>query len=344
MKLLWLAFGILSVLNGTCQSGPGNTSPKTKSKATKTTSGKLENTLLWQISGNGLANPSYLFGTMHLLCADDARLSVNLKKAIKETDRIYFEIDMDDMSQMMSALKHVRMNDNTKLSDLLSKEEYDRVKLFFEKNGSMLPFSMMERFKPYMLTSLIGERSMGCEQTNGMEMSIMQEAKKYDKEILGLETAEFQAGLFDSIPYEKQAKELLNYIDSIHHFKNNTSDLAKVYREQNLEKMQQLTASESGIGEYLDLLVYDRNRRWVEQLSTILAKNSTLIAVGAGHLPGEEGMINLLRKAGYTVKPLKNTPPPPPNPPSSRRSSMLSLWRKSSSRMRSVLVSDRSLT
>lgn len=316
MKLFWLAFGILSVLSGACQSGSGNASSKSKSKpaSLKKANGALENTLLWEISGNGLSTPSYLFGTMHLLCADDARLSVNLKKAIRETDHIYFEIDMDDMGQMMNALKHVRMNDNTKLSDLLSKEEYDRVKRYFEKNGSILPFAMMERFKPYMLTSLIGEKSMGCEQTNGMEMSIMQEAKKHDKQILGLETVEFQAGLFDSIPYEKQAKELLNYIDSIHKFKDNTSDLVKVYREQNLQKMQELTMSETGIGEYLDLLVYDRNRRWIDQLSTILAKNRTLVAVGAGHLPGESGMINLLRKAGYTVKPLKNTPPPPSKP------------------------------
>jgi uncharacterized protein YbaP (TraB family) len=314
MKLLWLAFGILSVVNGACQSGSGNTSSKKTKSTSSKANGKLENTLLWEISGNGLSEPSYLFGTMHLLCADDARLSANLKKAIRETEHIYFEIDMDDLSQMMNALKHVRMNDNTKLSDLLSKEEYDRVKQFFEKNGSVLPFSMMERFKPYMLTSLIGEKSMGCEQTNGMEMSIMQEAKKYDKEILGLETAEFQAGLFDSIPYEKQAKELLNYIDSIHSFKDNTSDLVKVYREQNLQKMQELTMAEKGIGEYMDLLVYDRNRRWIIQLSDILAKSRTLVAVGAGHLPGDNGMINLLRKAGYTVKPLKNTPPPPPKP------------------------------
>jgi uncharacterized protein YbaP (TraB family) len=220
---------------------------------------------------------------------------------------------MDDLQQMMGAFKYMRMTDNTKLSDLLTKEEYTRVKEYFEKNRSILPFSMMERFKPYMLTSLISESGMGCEKTNGMEMTIMQEANQYDKEILGLETAEFQAGLFDSIPYEKQAKELLNYIDSIHTYKNNTSDLVKVYREQDLQKMEDLTVkAEGGIGEYLDLLVYNRNKRWIVQLETILHEKTTLVAVGAGHLPGEFGMIHLLRKAGYTVKPLKNIPPPPP--------------------------------
>ena len=316
MKYMWLAFGILSVLSAASQPTSNNNSKaKTKSisNTKKPVTQKLENTLLWEISGNGLKSPSYLFGTMHLLCADDARLSINLKKAIREAERIYFEIDMDDLQQMMGAFKYMRMNDNTKLSDLLTKEEYARVKDYFEKNRSILPFSMMERFKPYMLTSLISETGMGCEKTNGMEMTIMQEANQYDKEILGLETAEFQAGLFDSIPYEKQAKELLNYIDSIDNYKNNTADLVKVYREQDLQKMEDLTVkTEGGIGEYLDLLVYNRNRRWVKQLELILQEKTTLVAVGAGHLPGENGLIKLLRKAGYTVKPLKNVPPPPP--------------------------------
>src|SRR5215216_3400244 len=131
MKFMWLAFGILSVLSAASQPNPSrNTSTKSKSKpvtTAKKSAVKLENTLLWEITGNGLKSPSYLFGTMHLLCAEDARLSINLKKAIREADRIYFEIDMDDLSQMMSAFKYVRMNDNTKLSDLLTKEEYARV-------------------------------------------------------------------------------------------------------------------------------------------------------------------------------------------------------------------------
>jgi uncharacterized protein YbaP (TraB family) len=314
MKLIWLALGILSVLSAASQLNSSDKASNPKGNpASKPKNASLEKTLLWEISGNGLKTPSYLFGTMHLLCAEDARLSLNLKKAIRETQRIYFEIDMDDMAQMMSALKYARMTDNTKLSDLLTEEEYTRVKKYFETNRSILPFSMMERFKPYMLTSLIGESGMGCEKTNGMEMSIMQEANKHDKEILGLETAEFQAGLFDSIPYQKQAKELLSYIDSIDSYKNNTSELVKVYREQDLQKMEEMTVkTEGGIGEYLDLLVYNRNHRWIDQLNTILKEKSTLIAVGAGHLPGEHGMINLLRKAGFTVKPLKNPPPPPP--------------------------------
>ena len=138
----------------------------------------------------------------------------------------------------------------------------------------------------------------------------MSEAKKVDREIKGLETAEFQAGLFDSIPYKQQAKELLNYIDSIDKFKKSTEELVEVYKKQDLKKIEELTTkSESGLEDYLDLLVYGRNRRWIQSLNFILRTKPTLIAVGAGHLPGDQGMLSLLKKAGFVVKPIPNPAP-----------------------------------
>ena len=305
--------GILLILITSAQVPNKSNKPKKASSSTsakKPVNTNTENTLLWQITGNGLKKPSYIFGTMHLLCADDARLSDNLKNAIAETDQIYFEIDLDDMNQLMSTMKYIRMNDNVKLSDLLSKEEFERIKKYFNDNPSMVPFSMMERFKPYMLTSLISESGFGCETTNGMEMSIMSEAKKSGKEIKGLETTEFQAGLFDSIPYKQQAKELLNYIDSIEKFRKSTEELVEVYRKQDLKKIEELTTqSEAGLDQYLDLLVYGRNRRWMQALNFILRSKPSLIAVGAGHLPGGQGMLALLKKAGFKVKPIPNPVP-----------------------------------
>ncbi len=305
--------GIFLILISSAQVPKSNkpkasTSNKTTTK--KPAAKKPINTLLWEITGNGLQKPSYIFGTMHLLCAEDARLSDNLKKAIAETDQIYFEIDLDDMDQLMSTMKYIRMNDNVKLSDLLTKEEFERIKKYFNDHPSMIPFSMMERFKPFMITSLISESGFGCEATNGMEMSIMTEAKKTAKEIKGLETTEFQAGLFDSIPYEQQAKELLNYIDSIDKYKKSTDELVDVYKKQDLNKIEELTTkSEAGLEQYLDLLLYGRNRRWMQALQFVLRSKPSLIAVGAGHLPGDQGMLSLLRKAGFTLKPIANTPP-----------------------------------
>lgn len=268
-----------------------------------------EHTLLWEITGNGLQKPSYLFGTMHILCDQDATLSPNLKKAIKDVQVIYFELDMDDMNELLGAVKYLRMNDGQKLSDLLTKEEYDRVDNYFKQHKMPMPLSYMNRFKPYFISSLIGEQVMTCdsEKKNGMEQQIMKESRQYEKEIKGLETAEFQAGLFDSIPYDKQAKDLVTYIDSVDSYKQVTMEMVDVYRKQDLQLMDSLMQkSDPGMEQYMDLLLYGRNRRWVANMPGIMGPRSTLFAVGAGHLGGEQGVINLLKKKGYTVKPLKN--------------------------------------
>jgi len=266
-----------------------------------------ENTLLWKISGNGLQKPSYLFGTMHLLCADDARLSDSLKQVIKQSEEIYLEVDMDDIMGMMGAMKHLKMNGNKKLQDILTAEEYKKVKDYFEKKPSMIPLEMMQYFKPFFISSLISEQSMACEAQSGMEQSIMEESRQYKKEIKGLETVEFQASVFDSIPYELQAKELVKYLDSADKNVESTKELVAVYKTQDLKKILELTEKEDGgVGEFIDLLLYNRNADWVEKIIKIMPVHGVLFAVGAAHLPGEKGVINLLRQKGFTVKPVPN--------------------------------------
>lgn len=302
MLIFYMAVAMASLGQQAAKQGKKETAP-----APKPNSNQLDNTLLWKISGNGLNRSCYLYGTMHVLCADDATLSDSLKLAIKYADQIYFELDMDNMNEMLGAMKYLRMNDGKKLSELLTKDEYAKVETYFKQHSVPLPLAMMNRFKPYFISSLIGEQMMSCDQKNGMEELIMRESKKYSKEIKGLETTEFQASIFDSIPYEKQAKDLVSYIDSIDSYKAVTMEMVDVYREQNLEKMDSLMhKSDPGMDEYMDILLYGRNRHWVDQMPEIMKGKCILFAVGAGHLPGEQGVINLLRKKGYKVTPMGN--------------------------------------
>jgi len=140
-----------------------------------------------------------------------------------------------------------------------------------------------------------------------MELMIMKDAHAAKKKIRGLETAEYQAGLVDSIPYMKQARDLINSIDSVEENKKLTAELETVYLQQDLAKIDELTQKgDPGDNNYLDLLVYQRNRNWAASLDTLMPQKSLLIAVGAGHLPGEQGLIKTLRKKGYILSPLKN--------------------------------------
>jgi uncharacterized protein YbaP (TraB family) len=265
------------------------------------------NSLLWRISGKGLSRPSYLFGTMHIICADEAALSDSLKAVIAACDEVYFEINLSDMSDMMNAIKYMQMNDSKRLSDLLQPDEYARVKDYFAKHSSMLPFGMLERFKPMLISGLIEEQGLGCQTTDGMELRIMKELKASNKPVNGLETAAFQAGLFDSIPYEEQAKELVKDIDSADENKKVTQELADLYTRQDLDGIEKLSdKDDSGMSGYMDLLLYNRNRKWARELKKLLPGRSLLVAVGAAHLPGKEGVIELLRKEGFKVEPVKN--------------------------------------
>ena len=267
-------------------------------------------TLLWKISGNGLEKPSYLFGTIHMICKEDAYISNNLMKAIENADRVYLELDMDNLFEMLGLVTKMKMNNDTTLADLLTPDEYKRIKKHFEENESLLPFSVVETYKPLVASSLLMESSMVCDAQVAMEQLIMEEAKKKGKRIEGLETMAYQMGLFDSIPYKLQAKELYKSISAGTDEKGDNKelkDMMKAYKEQDLDKLaDMISKSDDGMLEYEDILLNNRNKNWVEKLKTLLKEKSLVIAVGAGHLPGEKGVINLLRKEGYKVTPVEN--------------------------------------
>jgi uncharacterized protein len=267
------------------------------------------NTLLWRISGKNLSKPSYLFGTIHLLCAEDIQLSDSLRSAIQLSDKIYLELDMDNIFEMMSAMNKMKMRNDTTLSDLLTSAEYEKVKSHFQKNGSMIPFSMLETYKPMLTASTLMQSNMNCKAV-AVEQMVMKEAKEYRKEVKGLETMAYQLSIFDSIPYKFQAQQLLQFVeslDSTSSYEKEFEELSMAYKEQDLGKMEKLTSKEiMGFGNFTEVLLYNRNKNWVSKISGLINNQSLVIAVGAGHLPGEKGMINLLRLAGYTVEPMVN--------------------------------------
>jgi uncharacterized protein len=267
------------------------------------------NTLLWRISGKGLTQPSYLFGTIHMLCASSLDLSDSLKGAIANTKEVYLELDMDNIIELMGVMSKMKMKGDTTLADLLSPEEYTRVKDFFRERPSVIPFALLEKYKPMLAASSLMESDMSCENPVSMEQLIMTQAKADRKKLRGLETMAFQLSIFDSIPYKLQAKQLLNYVERYgkDDEKAQYQELISAYMNQQLDKLGSLSQQDDmGLENFMDLLVYNRNRNWVKKLDGILADKAVVVAVGAGHLPGEKGLISLLRKAGYTVEPVAN--------------------------------------
>ena len=284
----------------------------------------LPNALLWAISGKELSDTSYLYGTIHMIDKEHFFLTEATKKAFNSSDKVVFEINMENMTDMMSQfglLMKAFMNDGQTLKDLLDEEEYKAVKAHFAKKGiTDFLWNMMERIKPMFLSMFAstdlsgGENPMTSGDMMSYELELMSMAKEQEKPIDGLETAEYQMSVFDSIPYDAQAKMLLQSIQV--DVDTTTTDttamdemeiMTELYKNQDINGMITLFAEDKeGIGKYEEFLLLNRNRNWIPVMEGMMAKQTTFFGVGAGHLAGEEGVINLLKKQGYTLTPLKD--------------------------------------
>lgn len=290
----------------------------------------LENALLWKIEGNGLKKISYLFGTIHMIPANNFFLPPNTRESIDACDRMTFEINMDDMDAMgmdLSFMMNLFMKDGITLPSLLSKEDYELVINHFNDKDFPLPSMMIDKIKPMFLSVLAstdmdmfgigaggedeGDVDKKEDPMGGIksyEMEFMEFAKENKMEMGGLETVAYQMSMFDSIPYKDQAIMLVESIkmesDSLAGG-NEMDKLIELYVSQNLTGLQQaINAESAGIGQFEDLLLNQRNKNWIPIMKDQMSDKSTFFAVGAGHLAGKFGVINLLKKEGYTLTPI----------------------------------------
>jgi uncharacterized protein YbaP (TraB family) len=255
--------------------------------------------LLYEISGNELTKPSYVFGTFHIMCAEDYLMSEIIKQ--KFTEQVVLELDMDDPQMMVQMQQQMFMKDGKSLKDLLSKEDYDEIGNYFT-DSLKIPFQMLDKVKPFALTSMLYPKILGC-PIQSFEMDFVKLGKAEKKEILGLETVTDQMGVFDAIPYQKQAEDLVGAIEDMDDSKAEFDKLVATYKTEDIDAIAKIIAEEdNGYAEYTDILLNNRNQNWIAKISDFAKKKSTFFAVGAGHLGGKEGVVNLLREAGYTVK------------------------------------------
>lgn len=290
---------------------------KVNSTPSSSTYSTLANALLWQIDHVDWAQPSYLYGTIHIIGQEDYFLLDEVKTAFDSSTQVAFEIDMEDMmdlSSQLSLMMGAFMNDNVTLKDLMSAEEYNFVKSAFEDKG--LPMFLLERIKPMFLTILASVDlesglggNAGDQGSKSYEMEFMEMAKARELEVLGLETAAYQMSLFDSIPYKEQAQMLVESLKAEEAAVNEMDIMVELYKSQDINAMVTMVGEDDEmLGKYQDILLDQRNRNWIPKISLFGANTTTFFAVGAGHLAGPSGVIHLLREAGYTLTPLSLVP------------------------------------
>lgn len=262
---------------------------------------------MWKISGNGLENSSYLFGTYHLFCPDDLNLGDKSKKAITQSEQVVMELDYDNPQVMRTIRQNMAFGDSTLAEDYLNEREYQMVSDFFTDTLS-LPFERVKVIKPFFLYSMTLGHFLGCQRAS-FEQKLCGLAKENNLEVLGLETPGEQLDFVDSIPLEEQKNMLVESIRYQDSTRKMFDTLVTYYLNEELMKLNtevnRYMSKEKNRADLKNNMLIERNKRWIKDIENMIANRSSFIAVGAGHLAGGKGLIRLLRKAGYTVKPVK---------------------------------------
>ena len=265
-----------------------------------------DNALLYEVTGNGLAQPSYLYGTFHLVCPNDLILSDALKKATADAQQLYLEIDMDDPNLQSSMMQGMMLTGGKTMKDLMSADDYTVVDSYLQKKSGM-GLAQVGGLKPIALYSFMMMGVLGCQPVS-YDLTLMQMATKDKKEILGLERLEDQLALFDKIPLEKQVSMLAEMARKPDEVQKELANLLTAYKAQDLAGMiKQMKESkyDGGLDDFEADLLDKRNQNWIPVIEKAAKDKPTLFAFGAGHLGGDKGVIKLLRDKGYAVKGVK---------------------------------------
>jgi len=262
--------------------------------------------LLYQVTGKGLAKPSYIFGTFHALCATEMIPMASLETYLTQSDQLMMEIDMDDAIEMGSMGKTIYMADGKTLKDFLTADELAKVDEML-KTYIGVPIENLITIKPSMLTilTLTRPKAMGCTPVS-FDLDLMKSAVAQKKPVLGLETVASQVKVLDSMPLDKQAKGLYKMALDPPKAIAELKKLMEVYKTQDVDKLFEATSSQvEDDKEFHARLLDERNMSWIPKLETAFKEKPTFVAVGAGHLGGKHGVIKLLRSKGYEVRPVK---------------------------------------
>lgn len=280
--------------------------------------------LLYRISGKGLDKPSYIVGTYHLAPASFADSIPGAQAALDEVEQVCGEVDMAEM-QSMAGLQKVMtammLPDGKSLSDILTAEELGKLNAFMmetlgaDLNNPMVAAQLGKMTPTAISTQLQMVQYMkmtpGFDPTAMIDSYFQNVAKAAGKPVVGFESVDFQISvLYTGTPLERQKEQLICMLDNQEYNLMIMKDLTEAYFSQNIDKVLEVTEEKLGNScdstpEEDEALIYGRNATWVEKIPAIIGDKSTLIVVGAAHLPGERGVLELLKKEGYTVEAVK---------------------------------------
>ncbi len=278
---------------------------ETKAQTSKTQI--ADSGILYKITGKNLKKPSYLLGTFHLICEKDLFPRETIKSYVDQTEKLMLEIDLSDPSVTQKTIQKLTLADGKTAKDFMKAEDYAKVDALF-KDYVGVSYDNFQKFAPFLATTVLmtSPKIIGCQATPGYDKLLADTATANKMPIVGLETIEDELAAINVQPLDKQFEALTKVAADPEKFAADFKNLYRVYLTRNsgeLYKIMEVQFKDAPDSQ--EKLLDERNAKWLPVIEKNIAATSAFIAVGGGHLGGEKGVINLLRKKGYTLTPIK---------------------------------------
>ena len=280
--------------------------------------------LLYKVSHKNLAKPSYIVGTYHLAPASFIDSIPGAKAALDAVDVVCGEVVMSEMESRESqkkVMEAMTLPDGKSLTDVLTADEMQRLNAYMDKLLGMnldnpLLKSQMGKMTPMALSTQLQvvqymKLTPGFNPMKLIDVHFQKVAKKAGKTVVGLETVDFQIEtLYKGTTLERQKQQLLCMVDNDGYYALQMKELSAAYFAQDMQALLEITDEKMGnlcdsTPQEEEALIYGRNAAWVKKMPAMMGEASTLFVVGAAHLPGEKGVLELLEAKGYTVEAVK---------------------------------------
>jgi hypothetical protein len=269
-----------------------------------TTAQVKKDALLWEVKSKDGKSTSYLYGTMHLMDAKLFSFPKKLEKTLLKSDVLCMEIASINPNLSPDALF---MKDKT-LTDIFNQNQLDSIYRWAEKALMMNKEQFNTNFKnakPFMLMQFIMQTSLPS-NTKSYEREFEALATEKKLQLKGLETVDQQLRLFDGFSYKEQAEMVMGSLRDEEKSKKSFDDMQQIYLSQNLDELYAFMKNESDSPiSNSRAFLENRNQNWIPKMNEMMKNQTVFFAVGAAHLAGPEGVIELLIKEGFTLTPVK---------------------------------------
>jgi len=223
-----------------------------------------------------------------------------VKEKIKNCDAfaLEFNIETADMNLKSDAMN---LPEGVTLDSLISPKKFEKISRRFMR---MTGYDLMQfnHSIPMQITNFITSIIFSNDRLKSLDETLFLYAKEQNKILLGIETFEEQLAIMSKIPIKNQVQGLLNAFKSIKQFRKQALKMTDLYVKADIDQLYK--SGKKSLGTERKLLLYDRNELMVDRINNMMKEQSIVCAIGAAHLAGKKGVLRLLKKKGYKVKPV----------------------------------------